>query len=85
MTPSRLVNFFFATVSLFRRTLLREILRGSLDVDEDHGAHGRFDDRARGRSLRLWMRVHRGAMGLALLAVGTAALSGFFGVRRLSR
>jgi len=38
VTPSRLVNFFFATVSLFRRTLLREILRGSLDIfEEDRG------------------------------------------------
>jgi len=51
----------------------------------DRGAHGRFDDRARGGSIRLWMRIHRGVVGLALLAVGTAALSGFLGVRRLSR
>jgi len=38
----------------------------------DHGAHGRFDDRAKGRSAQLWMTTHRG--GLAAAAVGFAGL-----------
>jgi len=47
-------------------------------VSGDHGAHGRFDDRAHHRSLQLWATTHRGpvaaaAAGLAsLVAVGWA-------------
>jgi hypothetical protein len=33
----------------------------------DHGAHGRFDDRARALSLQLWTSLHRD--GLAVLAL----------------
>ena len=40
-------------------------------VPGDHGAHGAFDDRARERSLQLWISLHRG--WLALLALGAAA------------
>ena len=39
----------------------------------DHGAHGRFDDRARSSSHQLWASVHR--VGLALGGLGTAALT----------
>jgi NAD(P)-dependent dehydrogenase (short-subunit alcohol dehydrogenase family) len=41
-----------------------------VDRDEDHGAHGAFDDRARDRSLQLWLTMHRGpvARGLAVAA-----------------
>jgi NAD(P)-dependent dehydrogenase (short-subunit alcohol dehydrogenase family) len=38
----------------------------------DHGAHGRFDDRAKGRSAQLWVTTHR--EGLAAAAVGFAGL-----------
>jgi NAD(P)-dependent dehydrogenase (short-subunit alcohol dehydrogenase family) len=34
-----------------------------VDRDEDHGAHGVFDDRARTRSLQLWITTHRGLVG----------------------
>jgi NADP-dependent 3-hydroxy acid dehydrogenase YdfG len=40
----------------------------------DRGAHGAFDDRAKGYSVELWMRMHRGwvaaSMGVAALAAG---------------
>lgn len=39
----------------------------------DHGAHGRFDDRARPRSHQFWASVHRA--WLALGGLGTAALA----------
>jgi NADP-dependent 3-hydroxy acid dehydrogenase YdfG len=44
-------------------------------VRGDHGAHGRFDARARPRSLHLWLTTHRGALALAAsgLALATAA------------
>ena len=40
----------------------------------DHGAHGRFDDRARALSLQLWTSLHRD--GLAVLALLGAAAFG---------
>jgi NAD(P)-dependent dehydrogenase (short-subunit alcohol dehydrogenase family) len=48
----------------------------------DHGAHGRFDESAHGRSLHLWASTHRGwlAGGLAgtgLLAAAMIAQSGW--------
>jgi NAD(P)-dependent dehydrogenase (short-subunit alcohol dehydrogenase family) len=45
-------------------------------VPGDHGAHGRFDDRAHPRSLQLWATTHRGTVaGLAGAALaGLAAL-----------
>lgn len=41
-------------------------------VPGDHGAHGRFDERSKGKSVQLWASLNRGL--LALAAVG--ALSG---------
>jgi hypothetical protein len=38
----------------------------------DHGAHGRFDDRALDRSAQLWVTTHR--EGLAAAAAGFAGL-----------
>jgi NAD(P)-dependent dehydrogenase (short-subunit alcohol dehydrogenase family) len=38
----------------------------------DHGAHGRFDDRARAVSPQLWLTEHRGIVGAALIAAGFA-------------
>jgi short-subunit dehydrogenase len=44
-------------------------------VPGDHGAHGRFDAQARGRSLQLWANLNRGwlAAGLAALGLSGAA------------
>ena len=43
--------------------------RGNLfrpaDDGRDHGAHGRFDGAARGRSLQLWAATHRGLIAAA--------------------
>lgn len=48
-------------------------------VDEftDHGAHGRFGDRAMSRSAQLWLTLHRGAAmaGLVAGALGVALVS----------
>lgn len=38
-------------------------------VPGDHGAHGRFDQRARTSSWELWMAIHRRTIGLALGAL----------------
>jgi NAD(P)-dependent dehydrogenase (short-subunit alcohol dehydrogenase family) len=48
-------------------------------VPGDHGAHGRFDDRAHGRSLQL-ATTHRG--WLAVAAAGLAGLAGLGWARR---
>ena len=39
----------------------------------DPGAHGRFDDKAHGRSLQLWATRHRRLLGAAALALAGAA------------
>jgi NAD(P)-dependent dehydrogenase (short-subunit alcohol dehydrogenase family)/uncharacterized membrane protein len=43
----------------------------------DHGAHGRFDDRASYQSRQLWAAEHRGVLlgGIAAAAFGTVALA----------
>jgi short-subunit dehydrogenase len=51
-------------------------------VPGDHGAHGRFDERAHRRSLQLWASTHRGWLagglaGTALLAGGLIARNGW--------
>ena len=40
----------------------------------DHGAHGRFDEGARERSLQFWLATHRGLAAAALAVVVVAAL-----------
>lgn len=44
----------------------------------DHGAHGRFDQRAQGHSLQLWLAIHRlpwvSALMLAVVAAAAAIL-----------
>jgi len=50
-----------------------------VDDDKDHGAHGAFDDRAKGKSWQVWADTHRGLLGLigASVAGGiTAAVIG---------
>ncbi|MFB6164849.1 MAG: SDR family oxidoreductase [Haloarculaceae archaeon] len=44
-------------------------LREPADDDEDYGAHGDFDDRARERSYQLWLTTHRRLAGTAAAAV----------------
>jgi NAD(P)-dependent dehydrogenase (short-subunit alcohol dehydrogenase family) len=46
----------------------------------DHGAHGRFDDRATSLSVQSWLNQHR-AVALAALALGALAVRGFVGSR----
>ncbi|NJD29297.1 MAG: SDR family oxidoreductase, partial [Chloroflexi bacterium] len=53
-------------------------LRRPVDQDLDHGAHGRFDQRAQGWSPALQIEQHRGLIvaGLAALAAATVAVAG---------
>jgi hypothetical protein len=41
-------------------------------VSGDHGAHGRFDSRAKSFSLELWMRMNFKALALSLVGAGVA-------------
>ena len=41
-------------------------------VSGDHGAHGRFTDRASGSSRELWMTTHRGLLLTACAGAGLA-------------
>jgi short-subunit dehydrogenase len=58
-----------------------DTLHAPVDDDEDYGARGRFDDRARDRSPLLWATAHRSAVaaaaavvaGLVTLALATLA------------
>ena len=52
-------------------------------VPGDHGAHGRFDDRSKPRSLQLEINMQRGAIAAGALAAGLAALAGWTWRRRL--
>jgi NAD(P)-dependent dehydrogenase (short-subunit alcohol dehydrogenase family) len=49
-------------------------------IEGDHGAHGRFDARAHGRSLQFWANTHRG-----LLAAATALVAGAWAAARRAR
>lgn len=51
-------------------------------VAGDHGAHGRFDARARGASPLLWMDTHRGLLGAAAVACLVGAALSLAGTRR---
>jgi NAD(P)-dependent dehydrogenase (short-subunit alcohol dehydrogenase family) len=44
-------------------------------VPGDHGAHGRFGDRAHRRSLQLWAVTHRGLVGLGAAAMGALVVA----------
>jgi short-subunit dehydrogenase len=52
-------------------------------VAGDHGAHGRFDDRARRRSVQLWLTLHRAALAAGAVAVGALCALGWLTLRRL--
>ncbi|HET8554134.1 MAG TPA: SDR family oxidoreductase [Rhodanobacteraceae bacterium] len=49
-------------------------------VHGDYGTHGRFDSRARGYSVQLWLTTHRGIV--AVVAAGAVALTAACGVMR---
>lgn len=49
-----------------------------VDEDRDHGAHGRFDNRARRQSYQLWASTHR--TWLAAIAAIVIALAGLVGL-----
>jgi len=46
-----------------------------VDGDEDHGAHGRFDDSSRTRSPLLWASEHRGWLAAGAAAAATGAVT----------
>ncbi|HEX6287782.1 MAG TPA: SDR family oxidoreductase [Herpetosiphonaceae bacterium] len=48
-------------------------------VPGDHGAHGRFDDRAKQSSWQLWATTHRSWLALAGAGVASAAVAALFG------
>jgi NAD(P)-dependent dehydrogenase (short-subunit alcohol dehydrogenase family) len=54
-----------------------------VDEDEDRGAHGPYDDRAKSRSFQLWATTHRELLGLVGGAV--ALLGGLVGALLLDR
>jgi NAD(P)-dependent dehydrogenase (short-subunit alcohol dehydrogenase family) len=58
-------------------------LYAPLDAQQDHGAHGAFDNRSRGFSPQSWANLHRGILG-AILG-GAAGLAGAFFVASRNR
>jgi NAD(P)-dependent dehydrogenase (short-subunit alcohol dehydrogenase family) len=46
-------------------------------VEEDRGAHGPFDDQARGSSIQYWLTKNRGVIALAALGATAAGALGF--------
>ena len=54
----------------------RDNLFEAIDETEDHGAHGRFDEKSRSRSPLLWASEHRGLIaGAAAVALGATYLA----------
>ena len=49
----------------------------------DHGAHGRFDARAKSRSLQVDLNLHRGAIAAGAMAAALGMLAGWTWRRRL--
>jgi NAD(P)-dependent dehydrogenase (short-subunit alcohol dehydrogenase family) len=62
-----------------RRNNLWEPLPG------DHGAHGRFGDRAHGYSFQLWLATHRGWLASAALLSAAAVYGALSGKTSMSR
>jgi NAD(P)-dependent dehydrogenase (short-subunit alcohol dehydrogenase family) len=51
-------------------------------VDDDPGAHGRFDERARRFSWALWVEKHRRVLGWGLFAASAVGAEWWFGGRK---
>jgi hypothetical protein len=51
-------------------------------VAGDHGAHGNFDSRARGRSYEFWAESHTKLLGGILAGIGIAAGATIFNRKR---
>jgi NAD(P)-dependent dehydrogenase (short-subunit alcohol dehydrogenase family) len=45
-----------------------------VDTERDHGAHGRFDQRAHARSAQLWLSQHHGLVGAVAGAAASASI-----------
>ncbi|MDQ6682277.1 MAG: SDR family oxidoreductase [Chloroflexota bacterium] len=60
-------------------------LGGPVDALHDHGAHGRFDDRAKPRSIALELSLHRGLLAGAFGATVAAAGLVSMGLRSRAR
>jgi short-subunit dehydrogenase len=60
-----------------------------VDVDQDYGAHGHFDNRAHPRSYQLWADLHRGSLalgcGIAAGVLGSVMLAARNGKRNRRR
>jgi NAD(P)-dependent dehydrogenase (short-subunit alcohol dehydrogenase family) len=54
-------------------------------VAGDHGAHGRFDDKAVSGSAELWLAIHRAKIGVAVAAAAIVGGLAAFGRPRLLR
>ena len=50
-------------------------------VEEDRGAHGPFDDQARGTSIQYWLAKNRGLVALAGVGAAAAAALGISAIR----
>jgi hypothetical protein len=44
-------------------------------VPGDHGAHGEFDARARGRSVQVWLDTHANVIAMAGAGIAAAAIA----------
>ncbi|MFL6514024.1 MAG: SDR family oxidoreductase [Chthoniobacterales bacterium] len=53
-----------------------------VDDERDHGAHGRFEDRARDFSAQLWLNKNRKWVGVGLISVFGLACAGWWQQRR---
>ena len=51
-------------------------------VPGDHGAHGRFDDEAKPRSIQLWLTTHKGVLAAGAGTAIAAAAAAFARTRR---
>lgn len=52
------------------------------DADQDHGAHGPFDDEAFRHDPMSWASMHRGALAAGLAGLGAAAVAAMGALRR---
>lgn len=53
-------------------------------VPGDHGAHGRFDERSKGKSVQLWASLNRGLLALAAVGALSAVAAALLAARASS-